>query len=51
MLSYSFGLQEESAAVEAAIEKVLTSGKVTADLRPTGTPATTEEWKSGGSSH
>jgi 3-isopropylmalate dehydrogenase len=41
MLSYSFGLQEESAAVEAAIEAVLRSGRVTADLRPSGTPATT----------
>jgi 3-isopropylmalate dehydrogenase len=43
MLQYSFGLQEESAAVDAAIEAVLTSGKVTADLRPAGTPATTKE--------
>jgi 3-isopropylmalate dehydrogenase len=43
MLSYSFGLKEEAAAVEKAIETVLESGKVTADLRPTGTPATTEE--------
>jgi 3-isopropylmalate dehydrogenase len=41
MLSYSFGLQEEAAAVEAAIEAVLRSGRVTADLRPAGTPATT----------
>ena len=43
MLSYSFGLQEEASAVEAAIEAVLRSGRVTADLRPTGTPATTEQ--------
>jgi 3-isopropylmalate dehydrogenase len=43
MLSYSFGLQEEAAAVEAAIEAVLRSGRVTADLRPAGVPATTEE--------
>ena len=43
MLLYSFGLKEEAAAVDAAIETVLKSGKVTADLRPTGTPATTEE--------
>src|ERR1035438_4359424 len=43
MLSYSFGLQEEAAAVEAAIESVLRSGRVTADLRPAGKPATTEE--------
>jgi 3-isopropylmalate dehydrogenase len=43
MLSYSFGLLEEAAAVEAAIERVLASGRVTADLRPSGAPATTEE--------
>jgi len=43
MLGYSFGLKEEAAAVEAAIEKVLASGHVTADLRPKGAPATTEE--------
>jgi hypothetical protein len=43
MLAYSFGLKEESAAVESAIEKVLASGHVTADLRPPGTPATTEQ--------
>jgi 3-isopropylmalate dehydrogenase len=42
MLEYSFGLQKESAAVNAAIEKVLGSGRVTADLRPSGPPATTE---------
>jgi 3-isopropylmalate dehydrogenase len=29
--------------VEAAIEAVLQSGKVTADLRPSGAPATTEQ--------
>src|ERR1700735_910619 len=43
MLLYSFGLKEESAAVDAAIEAVLKSGKGTADLRPSGAPATTEE--------
>src|SRR5579871_2347728 len=43
MLEYSFGLKEESAAVDAAIEAVLRSGKVTADLRPSGTPATTQQ--------
>jgi 3-isopropylmalate dehydrogenase len=43
MLLYSFGLKEEAAAVDAAIEAVLKSGRVTADLRPSGTPATTEE--------
>ena len=43
MLEYSFGLKEEAAAVNAAMEKVLNSGKVTADLRPAGKPATTSE--------
>jgi 3-isopropylmalate dehydrogenase len=43
MLAYSFSLKEESAAVEKAIEAVLDSGKVTADLRPSGAPATTEQ--------
>jgi 3-isopropylmalate dehydrogenase len=43
MLEYSFGLTKEAAAVNAAIEKVLNSGKVTADLHPAGKPATTED--------
>jgi 3-isopropylmalate dehydrogenase len=43
MLEYSFGLSEEAAAVNRAMEQVLNSGKVTADLRPAGTPATTEQ--------
>ncbi|MGP8247030.1 MAG: 3-isopropylmalate dehydrogenase [Bryobacteraceae bacterium] len=43
MLAYSFGLTAEAAAVEKAIEAVLASGNVTADLRPSGTPATTEQ--------
>jgi 3-isopropylmalate dehydrogenase len=43
MLAYSFGLKEEAAAVETAIEAVLESGHVTADLRPSGAPATTEQ--------
>ena len=43
MLEYSFGLSEEAAAVNRAMEEVLNSGRVTADLRPTGTPATTEQ--------
>jgi 3-isopropylmalate dehydrogenase len=43
MLAYSFGLKEEAAAVDAAIETVMRSGRVTADLRPSGTPATTEQ--------
>ena len=43
MLAYSFGLKEEASAVEKAIEAVLTSGQVTADLRPAGAPATTAQ--------
>ncbi|HEX8985247.1 MAG TPA: 3-isopropylmalate dehydrogenase [Bryobacteraceae bacterium] len=43
MLEYSFGLKQEACAVEAAIAAVLASGKVTADLRPSGAPATTEQ--------
>jgi 3-isopropylmalate dehydrogenase len=43
MLEYSFGLAEEARAVNAAIEEVLDGGKVTADLKPAGTPATTSE--------
>ena len=41
LLEYSFGLKEEAHAVDTAIEAVLRSGRVTADLRPSGTPATT----------
>jgi 3-isopropylmalate dehydrogenase len=41
LLEYSFGLKEEAASVNAAVEKVLASGHVTADLRPSGAPATT----------
>jgi 3-isopropylmalate dehydrogenase len=40
MLEYSFGLKEEAAAVNRAIEAVLDSGNVTADLKPKGAPAT-----------
>jgi len=43
MLAYSFGLREESSAVERAVETVLDTGTVTADLRPSGAPATTEQ--------
>jgi 3-isopropylmalate dehydrogenase len=43
MLEYSFGLKEEASAVNRAMEAVLTSGRVTADLKPSGTPATTEQ--------
>ena len=43
MLEYSFGLTEEAAAVNRAMEQVLDSGRVTADLKPKGVPATTQE--------
>ena len=43
MLEYTFGLTAEAAAVQAAMETVLDSGKVTADLKPKGKPATTQE--------
>ena len=43
MLEYSFGLKQEAAAVNAAVEAVLESGAVTADLKPAGPPATTEQ--------
>ena len=43
MLEYTFGLMKEAEAVNAAIGRVLESGCVTADLRPKGTPATTEQ--------
>jgi 3-isopropylmalate dehydrogenase len=43
MLQYSFNLIEEARAVNRAIEEVLNSGRVTADLHPAGAPATTSE--------
>ncbi len=43
MLDYSFGLKQEAEAVNRAIELVLSTGNVTADLKPAGTPATTEQ--------
>jgi 3-isopropylmalate dehydrogenase len=43
MLEYTFGLMPEAKAVNDAVGKVLASGKVTADLRPKGKPATTDE--------
>jgi 3-isopropylmalate dehydrogenase len=43
MLEYSFGLKKEAEAVNKAVEAVLDSGNVTADLKPLGKPATTEE--------
>lgn len=43
MLEYSFGLTEEARTVNRAMEQVLESGRVTADLRPHGKPSTTSE--------
>ena len=43
MFEYSFGLMEEARSVNRAVEDVLNSGRVTADLRPAGKPATTGE--------
>ena len=43
MLEYSFGLTQEAHAVYAAIERVLDSGRVTADLKRDGKPASTGE--------
>src|SRR4029077_12696245 len=43
MFSNSFRLKEACLAVEAAVEAVLESGAVTADLKPKGSPATTEQ--------
>ena len=43
MLEYSFGLSEEAQSVYNAIEEVLNSGRVTADLKPAGKPASTSE--------
>jgi 3-isopropylmalate dehydrogenase len=43
MLEYSFDLKEEALAVNQAMEAVLNSGRVTADLKPKGTPANTEQ--------
>jgi 3-isopropylmalate dehydrogenase len=43
MFEYSFGLVDEAAAVNRAMEEVLNSGRVTADLKPAGRPASTSE--------
>ena len=43
MLEYSFGLTEEAAAINDAVSTVLASGRLTADLKPAGPPASTEE--------
>jgi len=43
LLQHSFGLHREAAAVTRAIDQVVASGRVTADLGPAGPPATTRE--------
>ena len=43
MFEYSFGLMQEAQAVYNAVEEVLDSGHVTADLKPAGKPASTSE--------
>ncbi len=43
MLEYSFGLAAEAAAIHGAVRAVLASGRVTADLKPSGPPASTEQ--------
>jgi 3-isopropylmalate dehydrogenase len=43
MLEYSFGLVEEARTVYSAVEEVLNSGNVTADLKPAGKLASTAE--------
>lgn len=43
MLEYSFGLTEEAHAINGAMEEVLNSGRVTADLKRAGPPASTSE--------
>ena len=43
LLEYSFGLRREAAAISGAIDRVVASGRVTADLHPAGPPATTRE--------
>jgi 3-isopropylmalate dehydrogenase len=43
MFEFGFGLREEAAAIEAAIETVIASGTLTADLKPSGHPASTTD--------
>ena len=43
MLEYSFGLMDEARSVNRAIDEVLNSGRVTADLKPAERPASTSE--------
>jgi 3-isopropylmalate dehydrogenase len=43
LLEYSFGLLDEAKNISQAMETVLNSGRVTADLKPAGKPASTSE--------
>ena len=43
MLDYTFGLAREARAIEEAMGRVLDSGRVTADLKPKGPAASTDE--------
>lgn len=43
MLAYTFDLHAEARAVDAAVDRVVASGRVTADLRPAARAATTSE--------
>jgi 3-isopropylmalate dehydrogenase len=43
MFQYSFGLLEEARTITRAMEEVLNSGRVTADLHPASPPATTSD--------
>jgi 3-isopropylmalate dehydrogenase len=43
MLAYTFELHAEARAVEAAIDQVVASGRLTADLKPAGRAASTTE--------
>ena len=43
LFDHGFGLAREAAAIAAAIDRVIASGRVTADLHPPGPPATTGE--------
>ena len=43
MLQYSFGLAEEAAAVNAAVESALNDGHRTADLAPPGAEFSTTQ--------
>jgi 3-isopropylmalate dehydrogenase len=43
MFAYTFGLHAEAHAIEAAIDQVVASGRVTADLKPAGRAASTTE--------